>query len=162
MKQRQSLSDKTMARRYSGKKGKSGSTKPHHEKTPQWIKYSAKEVEQLVLKLTKEHYQAAQIGLMLRDTYGIPSVRLVTNKSIATMLQEHKQVPELPDDVKNLIKREVKLTKHLEKNKHDMTAKRGLGITQSKIHRLRKYYTKTGRLPKGWTYSSERASLLVD
>ena len=45
--------------------------------------------------------------------------------------------------------------------KKDMTAKRGLILTESKIRRLIKYYHNTGRLPLDWKYTREGAKLLV-
>jgi len=71
-----------MARIYSRRKGKSGSKKPIKKVLPTWVRYKAKEVELLIIKLAKEGKPLAEIGLILRDTYGIPSTRLLTNKKI--------------------------------------------------------------------------------
>jgi len=64
-----------MARMYSRRKGKSGSTKPTERKKKAWIKYSAKEVESLIEKLAKSGLTKSMIGLVLRDSYGIPEVK---------------------------------------------------------------------------------------
>jgi len=149
-----------MARKYSGKKGKSGSTKPQKKEVPSWVIYKPKEAEQLVVKLAKEH-QSAKIGLILRDSYGIPSVQILTQKSVTQILEEHKLAPQLPEDLMNLIRREVKLLSHLEKNHKDQVAKRGLTLTNSKIRRLTRYYKETGKLPSEWKYSREQARLLA-
>ena len=69
-----------MARLYSGKKGRSGSTKPVRKVPPSWLKYKPAEVEKLVLKLAKEEKSSAEIGIILRDTYGIPNVKSITSK----------------------------------------------------------------------------------
>jgi small subunit ribosomal protein S15 len=61
----------------------------------------------------------------------------------------------------NLIKNEIHLKKHLEINKNDMHAKRGLMLTNSKINRLVKYYKNTNKLPSNWKYDSKSAELLV-
>ena len=53
------------------------------------------------------------------------------------------------------------LVKHLEKNKKDMVAKRGIQLTSSKIHRLAKYYKRKGILPQDWKYDREKAKLIV-
>jgi small subunit ribosomal protein S15 len=151
-----------MARRYSGKKGKHGSTRPVRKIAPAWLKYKPFEVEKLVLKLSKEGKSTAQIGTILRDTYGIPSVKAVTSKKINKILQENNVAPKLPDDLTALIKRVIEISTHLIKNKKDETAKRGLLLTESKIKRLVKYYKSRKVLPQEWTYSSDQAKFLLN
>ena len=123
--------------------------------------YSSKEVEQLVLKLAKLGKTASQIGMILRDAYGIPNVKSLTEKKITKILGENKSLPELPEDLMALIKNEIKLLDHFERNKHDMTAKRGLQLTESKIHRLSKYYKRINKLPKDWKYDKESIKLII-
>jgi len=146
---------------YSGKKGRHGSKKPVRKLPPPWIKYKPFEVEKLVVKLAKEGKRSAKIGTELRDVYGIPSVKAITGKSITTILKEHKIAPKLPDDLEFLIRKVLAIQKHYSKNKKDMTAKRGLQLTESKIRRLVKYYKSRGVLPKDWTYSLEKAEFLL-
>ncbi|MBS3150357.1 30S ribosomal protein S15 [Candidatus Woesearchaeota archaeon] len=150
-----------MARLYSRKKGKSGSTKPLSKANPSWLRYDEKEVEQLVLKLSKQGFTKSQIGLMLRDTYGIPSVSNILKKKIGKVLEENKVVHALPEDMLALIRKEISLMKHFESNKKDMSAKRGLRLTESKINRLVKYYKKKGTLDKAWKYDRDKAKLLI-
>jgi len=150
-----------MARKYSGKHGKHGSKKPYKATKPSWMTYSSKEVEQLVLKLAKLGKTASQIGMILRDAYGIPNVKSLTEKKITKILGENKSLPELPEDLMALIKNEIKLLDHFERNKHDMTAKRGLQLTESKIHKLSDYYKNSGRLSRDWKYNRERIKLMV-
>lgn len=145
-----------MARMHSRAKGKSGSNKPAKKVVPGWLKYSAKEVELLVVKYAKEEMKASIIGLHLRDQYGIPSVKTVTGKSITQILKEKKLETELPEDLMALIKRSVLLTKHMDANKKDYSGKRGLQLTNSKIRRLVKYYKATKKLPQDWSYDPER------
>ena len=73
---------------HSRKKGKSGSTRPVKKTKPAWLALKPKEVEMLVLKLAKEGKTSSEIGIMLRDSYGIPSVKAITNKSIAKIMKE--------------------------------------------------------------------------
>ena len=146
---------------YSRKKGKSGSTKPLKKTKKVWLRYSEKEVEQLIIKLAKQDYSQSIIGTILRDTYGVPDVRIVLNKRIGKVLEENKIKPELPDDLMALIKKELSVMKHTQTNKKDMTAKRGLQLTESKINRLVKYYKRKGSLDKKWVYDRSRAKLLV-
>jgi len=151
-----------MARMYSRKKGKSGSTKPLTKKAYSWMSYKAKEVELLVVKLAKEGNQTSKIGLILRDTYGIPDVKSITKKSISDILEKRKLLPKLPENLTDLLKRIIELQKHIETNKKDMVAKRGLQLTESKVRRLTKYYKNTEKLPQDWNYNPKRVRLLVD
>ena len=151
-----------MARMYSRRKGKSGSTKPTERKKKSWIKYSAKEVESLIEKLAKSGLSKSMIGLTLRDSYGIPEVKDITKKSIGKVLEKNKLESELPDDLSALIKRDIQLIKHFESNKQDMVAKRGIQLTESKINRLVRYYKKKKKLPMDWKFDKNKAKLLVD
>jgi small subunit ribosomal protein S15 len=147
---------------YSRKKGKSGSTKPLKKVKPSWVRYSAKEIEQLVIKLHKSGKSTSEIGIILRDTYGVPDVKTITKKKITKILEENKISFKLPEDLTNLIKKDIKLMTHLEVNKKDMPAKRGHQLTESKIRRLVKYYKRVGKLPKDWNYDVKKAKLLVE
>jgi len=151
-----------MARRYSGKHGKHGSKRPFRKAKPNWVRYDAKEVEKLIIKLAKEEKTPSQIGLILRDTYGIPNVKEVTNKNVSKVLNENKLLQELPEDLMALIKKQIKIVKHLEAHKKDMPSKRGLQLTESKIQRLIKYYKKINKLPKEWKYDREKIKLIAD
>ena len=150
-----------MARMYSRKKGKSGSTRPLKTSQQSWVRYSAKEVEQLILKLAKSGYSKSMIGLIMRDTYGIPDLSTLLGKRLGEFLRESQLEKQLPDDLTDLIKKEINIAKHLEANKQDMTAKRGLQLTESKIRRLVKYYKRIGRLDAHWKYDREQAKLLI-
>jgi len=150
-----------MARMHSRKKGKSGSNKPSKKTIPSWVRYKPKELELLITKLAKEGNSPSQIGLHLRDTYGIPNIRMITKKRISAVLKGKNLLPEIPECLLVLVKRAVKLRKHIETNNKDNTATRGLILTESKIRRLVKYYKKTKRLPITWTYDPEKAKLLV-
>lgn len=151
-----------MARMYSRKKGKAGSRRPISRAKRSWIRYKPKEVELLVVKLAKEGKSPSHIGMFLRDTYGIPDVKYLVKKSVLQILREKKLVPEIPEDLTALIKKSIMVRKHIEKNRKDMTAKRGLELTESKIRRLVKYYKRTKKLPQDWTYSPESIKLLVE
>jgi small subunit ribosomal protein S15 len=148
-----------MARMYSRKRGRSGSKKPIQKIAP-WVKYKPKEIEEIVIKLAKKGYQSAQIGLVLRDQYGIPTARINKTK-ISKIMKDNELYPKFPEDMLNLMKKAVNLHTHMNKNKKDHTSKRGLELTESKIRRLAKYYIKKGALPKGWKYDAEQARLLV-
>ena len=141
--------------------GKHGSKKPPVKRVPKWVKYKKAEVEELVVKLAKEGYTSARIGIILRDQYGIPDVKTITGKSISRIMKEHKVYPEIPEDLLSLLKKAVRLREHLEKHKKDKHSKRGLELLEYKIRKLGKYYVRKGILPKDWKYSPEEAKLIV-
>ena len=151
-----------MAKMHSRKKGKSASKKPSKMTKKSWNTYSSKEVEQLVAKMGKTGMSSSLIGMELRDSYGIPDVKTITNKKISTILAESKLAKKFPEDLVALIKRDVQLMKHVELYKKDISAKRGLQLTKSKINRLTKYYVSEGKLPKGWAYDRGKAKLLLE
>jgi small subunit ribosomal protein S15 len=151
-----------MARMHSGKKGKAGSKAPFDKTKKSWVRYKAKEVEMLIVKLAKEGKTASQIGMVMRDTYGIPFVEQATSKRISKILDEKKLLPQIPEDLMALIKKSILIRKHLETNKRDVPAKRGLELTESKIRRLVKYFKASKRLPADWTYDPERIRLMTE
>ena len=150
-----------MARMHSRDKGKSGSTKPL-KKVPTWAPYKTKEVEKLVIKFARSSLSTSEIGIALRDTYGINSVKALTKKSISDILKENKLEKKLPEDLLNLIRKMIDVKQHLEKNRQDQTAKRGLQLTFSKIRRLVKYYQRTKRLPADWKFDQTRLKMYVE
>ncbi|MBN2102164.1 MAG: 30S ribosomal protein S15 [Candidatus Aenigmarchaeota archaeon] len=149
-----------MSRMYSRKKGKSGSHKPMKKVAP-WVELSPKEIEALVVKFAKKGQKSAQIGTILRDQYGIPSVKMFTKKTISEVMKNNKTYPKLPEDLFNMLEKAVNLHEHMRKNKKDATSKRGLELTESKVRRLAKFYIRTGVLPADWKYDPEKAKLLV-
>lgn len=147
---------------YSRRKGKAGSKKPVKKVKPVWIRYTSKEIEQLVVKLAKAGKTPSEIGIILRDTYGIPDVKTLTKKKISKILEENKIGSKLPPDLVALIKRDIAIMKHIDTNRNDMTARRGLVLTESKIRRLTKYYKRVGKLPRDWFYDRSKAKLLIE
>jgi small subunit ribosomal protein S15 len=128
---------------------------------PDWVTYSDEEIEEFILKFTKEGKTTSEIGIILRDQYGIPSVKEVTGERITTILKKNDQGKEYPEDIMNLIKRAVNIRDHLKENPKDLHSKRGLTIIESRIRRLGSYYVNEGELPEGWRYNPKQAALLV-
>ncbi len=151
-----------MARMHSRKKGKHGSKKPAKKTAPSWIRYKGKEVELLIAKLVKDGKTTSQIGILLRDTYGIPNVYALCGKSIGAILKEKKIMPEVPEDMTAMFKRYAAIKKHIENNKHDETAARGLHLAESKINRLVKYYKRTNRIPETWKFDADRMGFFAE
>ena len=150
-----------MARMHSRRKGKSGSKKPA-AKIPSWSPLKDKEVEKLVVKYAKTGKSASEIGLLLRDAYGIPSVKTLTQKKITTILKENELLKGLPEDLLALIKKLINVRQHVEKNKHDTSASGGVILTNSKIRRLTKYYKNTGALPTDWQLDMDRLKMYLE
>lgn len=149
-----------MAKMHSRKKGRSGSKKPA---TPaKWVSLGSDEVERLVIKFRKEGMEASRIGLLLRDQYGIPSVKDITSKTVTQIFQENNLLSKIPEDLLDLLERAVNLRDHMGKNKKDYTSKHGLELLESKIRRLVKYYVRNNKLPEGFKYEPEKAKLLVE
>ncbi len=133
-----------------------------NEQNYDWVRYKPEEIEALVAKLGKEGQSSSEIGIHLRDTYGIPDVKKLTGKKIAGILKEKGFEREIPEDLMNLIRKAVTIRKHMESNGQDKTAKRGLMKTESLIRRLSAYYIKNGRLPADWRYDARKAAMLVE
>lgn len=148
-----------MARMHSRKHGRSGSKKPIKRMKQEWLSYDKEEVEKLIAKMAKEGKTSSEIGIALRDQYGVPDVRVFGMRVTRSMEREVKK--EVPEDLYNLIKKAVNLRKHLDGKKKDASAIHGLELVESKVRRLGKYYARTGKLPKDWKYSVEQAKLLV-
>jgi small subunit ribosomal protein S15 len=144
------------------RRGSSGSKKPIVKDKPAWVTMDAKEIEDLVAKLGSEGKGSAMVGLILRDQYAIPSVRLSTGKTIGQIFRERKLVTRLPEDMQNLMKRAVSLNEHVKRNPKDLHNKRGLALIESRIRRLVKYYGREGMIPEGWKYSLDTAKLEIE
>lgn len=151
-----------MAKMYSGKRGKSGSKKPVKKVVPSWVRYKPNEIEHLVLKIAKEGKAPSQIGVVLRDVYGIPDIKVITKKNVTQILEEKKMLSKIPEDIMALIKKSIMIRKHLEENSHDNSAVRGLILTDSKIGRLSKYYKRTKKIDADWKFEPDKVNLYVD
>ena len=120
------------------------------------------EIYEQIEDLTNKGKTTAEIGLYLKKKYGVKSVLEATGKKIGKVQDElGLKKDKLPDELLYLIKKNVKLIKHKENNKKDMTAKRGYQKTVSKINRLRKYNIKRKKIDGAWRYSDDSAKLLV-
>jgi len=151
-----------MARMHGKGKGKAGSNKPAGKTGYSWLSYKPKEVEMLIVKMAKEGKSPSEIGIALRDSYGIPDARVVLKRKISAVLKEKKLLKELPEDLLALIKKDVSIIKHREANKQVMTAKRGQQLTESKIKRLVKYYKASKKLTDDWKYDPKKAGMFLE
>merc|ERR1712113_438640 len=107
-------------------KGISSSAVPYRRRAPIWLKMKTEDVCDHICKLAKKGLTPSQIGVTLRDSFGI--------------LKTNGLAPELPEDLYYLIKKAVAIRKHLDKNRKDKDSKFRLILVESRIHRLARYY----------------------
>jgi small subunit ribosomal protein S15 len=143
------------------KKGRARSVKPVRKTPPTWLTIKKEEVEKLVLNLNGQNIPEAQVGLIMRDKYGVPDISQVTGKKVQRILKDNGVAPKVPEDLTNLIKKAIGLHKHLDINPKDLHNKRALQLTESKIRRLLKYYHASGVLPMDWVYTPQTAEILI-
>ena len=150
-----------MARMHSRKKGRSGSTRPARLEKPPWVELSPEEVEGEVVKLARRGNSKSMIGTIMRDSRGVPLVKVVTGKRISRIMEENNIESALPEDLANLVRKALNIRKHLETNHKDLESRKGLNRTESKIYRLIKYYKKKNVLASDFKYDVEKIRTLV-
>lgn len=128
---------------------------------PHWLNYMPEEVEKMVINKYQKGLTKSEIGLVLRDQYGIPSVKALTKNNIGKILKNRDIKEELPEDLLALYKKSVKLHMHLDKEKKDKKSKRSLVVLENRIKSLINYYKRNNVLPKSYEYSLENARLVV-
>ena len=89
---------------------------------PHWLNYKQEEVEQLIINKSQKGLTKSEIGTVLKDQYGIPSVKDITKKSISTILKSRGIQEQLPEDLIALYKKAVKLHMHVDKMKNSEKA----------------------------------------
>jgi small subunit ribosomal protein S15 len=150
-----------MARIHTRRKGQAGSRRPSAPRVPEWMNRDARWVEGMVVDLAKAGSSPSVIGQTLRDQYGVPLVKVITGKTIMTIIRENKLQRQIPEDMRSLISRAALMKRHLEANKGDFVTKRRLQLVESKIHRLSRYYRSKRILPADWKYSADQAAVLL-
>ena len=166
-----------MGRMHSNGKGISSSALPFRRQPPKWITLSPAAVVELIVKLAKKG-TIHILELTLMPFQVLPPVKSVSPWEINTVFLKSdswpaersseslrrtvgeimKKVliistgcaPQIPEDLYNLIKKAVSIRKHLERNRKDTDAKFRLILVESRIHRLSRYFRKTGQLPPTW------------
>ena len=150
-----------MAKMHTRKKGKAGSTRPMRTEAPAWSPMNVDEITKVILDLWKQGNSTSEIGMILRDQYGVPDIKLATGMKTTQILTENNVAPNVPEDLTNLIVKAIGIRKHLAINTKDVHNRRSLQSTESKIRRLVKYYQSTKVLPKEWKYKPETAEMLI-
>ena len=154
-----------MARMHTRRRGSSGSDKPTADENPEWSDVDADAVEERVVELAQQGDDPSQIGMKLRDEgvqgVPVPDVKLVTGKKVGEILDEHDAAPEVPEDLRNLLARAVRLRDHMDENQTDYQNKRALQNTESQIRRLIDYY-RGDEIDEEFTYSYEAAVEIIE
>lgn len=140
-------------------KGSSHSKRPIQAASLTWVKYTAEEVENQVVELSRRGYGPSAIGMILRDQHGVPLVRQVAGRKVVQILDEKGMKTAVPEDLTNLVKRAASVRRHLEEHPKDEHSRRGLRLVEAKIHRLSKYAKREGSIPLDWEYKPEEAFL---
>jgi small subunit ribosomal protein S15 len=147
------------------RRGTSDSDKPVTDEPPEWSGVDTEDVEERVVELAEQGHDPSEIGLKLRDEgvkgTAIPDVKLATGKKVTEILEEHDAEPDLPEDLRNLMKRAVRLREHMDENPLDHQNKRAHQNTQSKVRRMVDYY-RGDALDEDFSYSYETAKELLD
>jgi small subunit ribosomal protein S15 len=154
-----------MARMHSRRRGSSGSDKPAANEPPEWSDVDPEDIEARVVELADQGYDPSQIGMKLRDEgvqgTPVPDVKLATDKKVTEILEEHDADSELPEDLRNLMERAIRLNEHMDENPQDHQNKRALQNTESKVRRLADYY-RGDVLDEEFSYSYETAKELLE
>jgi len=150
-----------MSRMHSPKKGKSGSTRPHLEENPDWVPLDEDEIRELVIDLARKGETASEIGITLRDQYGVPNVELAIGESITEVMEANDLGSEIPENLLALMEKAVNLKDHLEEHPKDKSNRKSLRLVESKIRRLVDYYKEQGELAEEWRYSMDKAEILT-
>ncbi|MUV56082.1 30S ribosomal protein S15 [Halogeometricum sp. CBA1124] len=145
-----------MARMHTRRRGQSGSDKPVADEPPEWSDVDADDIESRVVELAEQGYDPSKIGLKLRDEgvkgIPIPDVKLATGKKVTTILEENNAAPEIPEDLRSLMERAIRLHEHLDDHPNDNQNKRALQNTESKVRRKVNYY-RGDKLDEDFNYS---------
>lgn len=111
-----------------------------------------KKIEEVAVSLAEQGKSPSEIGIVLRDTYGVGNVKNETGKKLVALLSEKNLTGSLPIDLQNLINKAKIIRSHLESHPKDKEAKYGLRNIESRLRKLAKYYKKRGDIPFNWRY----------
>lgn len=110
-------------------------------KKPVWLKTTEEELKKLIVQLAEKN-PPAQLGIILRDKYGIPTTK-VYGKKLGRYLKE-LGISTNPDK-ENAEKKLEKLKEHFKNNITDKKAKHKLQKAQGKVRTFGKYAEKRNK-----------------
>lgn len=70
-------------------KGISASAIPYKKTPPSWQRIEPEKVEEQVCKLARKGLTPSQIGVILRDSHGIPQVNSITGSKVLRLLKKN-------------------------------------------------------------------------
>ena len=108
--------------------------KASNKNKPEWLSTSEKDIEAIIVKLAKQGLTSEKIGLVLRDSYGVPKAKFL-GKKINKILKENNLYKNA--DLENLERKLSLIKVHLEKNKQDKSAGRALTIISARIKKIK-------------------------
>jgi len=108
---------------------------------PTWVKMKEPELKKIIVELSAT-YAPSQIGIILRDQYGVPTTK-VFGKKLKAYLKELGI--NRNEDLENAEKKVDKMKEHLKNNITDRSAKHKLQHAQSRLNITKKYFGITGR-----------------
>ena len=153
-----------MARMHTRRRGSSGSDRPAADEPPEWSDVETAAVESRVIELAEQGFDPSQIGMKLRDEgvkgTPVPNVKLATGKKLGEILADNDASPEVPEDLRNLMERAIRLREHMEDNQQDAQNKRALQNTEAKVRRLVNYY-RGDELSADFRYTYQNAQELL-
>ena len=150
-----------MARMHSRRRGQSSSRKPYRTQKPDWIEADKQKITSLIVERYNKGISTSRIGIELRDMHGVPDLKTAFGTSMYEVLKENGVKMDYPEDIVNLMRKAVRLHRHLSTRKKDLHNVRSLQLVEAKIRRLGRYYSRRGVLPLDWAYSYDKAKLIV-
>jgi len=142
-----------MARIHAHTHGRSHSTRPSSHNLPSWVSNNPSDLSSIIIQFSKDGLSPSEIGTKLRDVHGVPLAKQILGKSITHILTDNNIVTELPEDLSQLVKKDLRA------HNTDRRNIRSLELIEAKIHRLSKYYKRIGKLQKKWKYAAIIAQL---
>merc|ERR1712146_817564 len=137
------------------------SARPYRRTPPSWVALTPKDVAEKVCKYARKGLRPSEIGVLLLDENGVGVVSNVTGTKVLRILRANGLAPTIPEDLYMLVKKAVAIRKHLEKNRKDKDSKYRLILTESRIHRLARYYKTTKVIPPNWKFEAQSASAML-
>ena len=102
---------------------------------PTWVKMKEPELKKVIAELAEKN-SPSQVGIILRDQYGIPTTKIF-GKKLQTYLKELGI--ERNETLENAEAKVERMKEHLKKNITDKSAKHKLQKAQSRLNISRKY-----------------------
>jgi len=103
---------------------------------PIWVKMKEPELKKVIAELAEKN-SPSQIGIILRDQYGIPTTQIFGKKLNAYLIELGIDRKESLENAEIKIER---MKEHLKKNITDKSAKHKLQKAQSHLNTIRKYH----------------------